>query len=144
MLFETLPLLHPAAARLLVLTAGWIHLGIVVANLFAPARLRYREELAAVTPIIRQIFFVHSAYIVLVLVGFTFLCFFFPEELTGRTKIGHALCGFLAFFWMLRGFLQTFYYDTGIKRENPRFSLLFTTAFFSLGLIFTTLAFLGA
>src|SRR6478735_6994717 len=99
MLSETLPLLHPAAAKSLVLAAGCIHFCIVVANLFAPAKLRYREELGPVTPIIRQIFFVHSAYIVLVLVGFTLLCFFFPDELTGRTRLGHALCGFLAFFW---------------------------------------------
>ena len=139
MFSEALPILHPTAARSLVFAAGVIHFCIVVANLFAPARLRYRQELAPVTPIIRQIFFVHSAYIVLVLVGFTLLCFIFPEELTGRTKLGHALCGFLAFFWMLRSFLQSFYYDPGIKRANRGFNVLFTTAFFSLGLIFTCL-----
>ena len=48
--------------------AGTLQFVIAVANFFAPAKLQYRENLAQVSPIIRQIFTVHCIYIVLVLV----------------------------------------------------------------------------
>jgi hypothetical protein len=46
---------------LLIQFAGLLQFIIAAANFFAPAKFRYRENLAKVSPIIRQIFTVHSA-----------------------------------------------------------------------------------
>jgi len=40
--------------------AGLAQLAIALANLALPKKLKYRENLARVAPIIRQIFVVHS------------------------------------------------------------------------------------
>jgi hypothetical protein len=47
--------------------AGEVHLGIMAANLPLPSRLRVRDRLAGVPRFVRQIFYVHWTYIVIVL-----------------------------------------------------------------------------
>jgi hypothetical protein len=123
---------------LLIQFAGLLQFIIAAANFFAPAKFRYRENLAKVSPIIRQIFTVHSVYIVLVLVGFSLLCFFFPRELCGASALGKCLCGFLAFFWGLRVPIQIFYYDSAVKLANPGFAFLFGLAFLLLAAVFAS------
>jgi hypothetical protein len=46
--------------------AGIVHVGIMAANIPLPGRLRVRERLAGVPNFIRQIFYVHWVYIVIV------------------------------------------------------------------------------
>ena len=54
--------------------AGLVHLAIIAANVPLPGRLRVRERLAGVPKFIRQIFYVHWLYIVIVLGMFAALC----------------------------------------------------------------------
>jgi hypothetical protein len=121
--------------------AGLVQLIIAVANFFAPAKLHYRENLAKVSPIIRQIFTVHSVYIVLVLLAFALICLLFPGDLLGADRLGKFLCGFLALFWDLRVVLQFFYYDKTVKQENPLGTFCFGAAFLFLAATFTTAIF---
>ena len=76
--------------------AGALQLITAAANFFLPTKLHYHENLAKVSPIIRQIFTVHAIYIVLVLVGFGLICLLFPHDLCGASALGKFLCGFLA------------------------------------------------
>jgi hypothetical protein len=98
--------------------AGVVHVGIMAANIPLPGRLRVRESLAGVPEYIRQIFYVHWIYIVIVLGLFAALCFGFAPELAGASALGRFLSGFMAGFWLLRIMLQIFYYDREIRREN--------------------------
>ena len=123
--------------------AGVLQFVIAVANFFAPAKLHYRENLAKVSPIIRQIFTVHSIYIVLILVGLGLICLLFPNDLCGASALGRFLCGFLAIFWGLRVVLQFTYYDSAIKKENPIGTFCFGIAFLYLATIFATATFFG-
>jgi hypothetical protein len=123
--------------------AGALQLVIAAANFFAPTILHYRENLAKVSPIIRQIFTVHSVYIILVLIGFGLICLLFPNDLCGASPLGKFLCGFLAVFWGLRVVLQFTYYDRAVKKEHPLGALFFGTAFLYLALAFTAATFFG-
>jgi len=58
------------ALLLLLWLAGLVQIAIAAANLFLPRELKYQENLERVAPIIRQIFVVHSVYIVGVLLLF--------------------------------------------------------------------------
>lgn len=120
----------------LISFAGVVHLLIAAANFFLPAMLGYRENLALVSPIIRQIFIVHSIYIVLVLIGFSSLCFFFPGELAGESPLGRSISGFLALFWLLRIGIQASYYDRAVKRRNRSGNAIFLLAFLYLAGVF--------
>jgi hypothetical protein len=116
--------------------AGFVHAGIVVANVPLPGRLRVRERLAAVPKFIRQIFYVHWAYIVIVVGLFAVLCFAFAPELAGSTSLGRFLSGFIAAFWLLRIALQILYYDHELRKENRGLDLLYIGSLLVLVLVF--------
>lgn len=116
--------------------AGAIQLVIASANFFLPKKLHYAENLRRVETIIRQVFVIHSVYIVGNLVFFAALCFLFGAELAGASALGRFLSGFLALFWLARVGVQTLYYDPEVKRQNYVFHVGFTLAFLYLGVVF--------
>jgi hypothetical protein len=120
--------------------AGFVHAGIVAANIPLPGRLRVRERLAGVPRFIRQIFYVHWLYIVIIVGLFAVLCLAFAPELAGQTGLGRFLSGFIAAFWLLRIALQIFYYDNEMRRENRGLDLLYIGSLLALVLVFGTVA----
>jgi hypothetical protein len=116
--------------------AGFAHAGIVAANVPLPGRLRVRERMAAVPRFIRQIFYVHWIYIVIVVGLFAALCFGFAQELAGSTGLGRFLSGFIAAFWLLRIALQILYYDPEVRKENRCLDLFYTSSLLLLVLVF--------
>ena len=120
----------------LIWVAGAIHAGIVSANIPLPGRLRVRENLATVPGFLRQIFYVHWLYIVVVVGFFSALCFAFARELAGASSLGHFLSAFLAAFWLSRLLLQWFYYDAGVRRANRVLDALYVLSLLVLVVIF--------
>ena len=116
--------------------AGAVHVGIIAANVPLPEKLRVRDRLAGVPRFIRQIFYVHWLYIVLVLAMFAALCFGFAPELAGATAMGRFLSAFMAGFWLLRIALQLFYYDREIRRQNRTLDALYLGALMFLVVVF--------
>ena len=116
--------------------AGAVHMGIMAANIPLPRRLLVRERLAGVPRFVRQIFYVHWVYIVIVLGMFAALCFSFAPELAGASALGRFLSGFMAGFWLLRIVLQIFYYDREVRSENQGLDLMYLGALVVLVVIF--------
>ena len=115
---------------------GAIHAGIVVANIPLPGRLRVRERLAGVPRFVRQIFYVHWLYILIVVGMFAALCFGFARELAGASTLGRFLSGFIAAFWLLRIVLQVFYYDKELRRENRALDTLYVGSLIVMVVVF--------
>lgn len=124
----------------LVWAAGAVQLVIVGANAIVPKKFQYRENLAKLSPMVRQVFVVHSIYIVLVLLGFCGVCFLFASKLVGHDPLGRSLSAFLAFFWLLRIVFQIFYYDAEFRRQHRLADVSYTLACFFLGGVFATAA----
>ncbi len=108
--------------------AGLVQVAIAFANLFLPAKLKYRENLARVAPIIRQIFVVHSLYIVGVVLLFAAVTFEFAGELASGHGLGRFLAAAIAIFWLVRVPLQIFYYDPNLRRAHRAGDLGMTLA----------------
>lgn len=123
--------------------AGIVLLLIAAANIAAPRKLGYRENLARVAPIVRQVFVLHSVYILTVVLGIAGLCLFFAPELAGASPLGRAISGFLALFWLSRTCFQVVYIDGEIKRANPLENAAYTLATAALGVVFALAAFRG-
>ena len=123
------------AIRLLWI-AGAIHAGIVLANAALPGRLRVRENLADLPVFLKQIFYVHWIYIVLVVGVFSVLCFRFARDLAGASPLGRFLSAFICGFWLLRIFLQCLYYDRGVRRANRVLDSLYILSLIALTGIF--------
>ena len=112
----------------LVWAAGAVQLVMLGANVVVPKKFQYRENLAKVSPMVRQVFMVHSIYIGLVLLGFCGACFLFASRLVGDDPLGRSLSAFLAFFWLLRIVLQIFYYDADFRRQHRLADVAYTLA----------------
>ena len=117
----------PTLASLLW-TAGFVQIAISAANLYLPAKLKYGENLERVAPIIRQIFFVHSAYVVGVVLLFAGISFAFANELASGHGLGRFLAASMAVFWLVRAPVQIFYYDASLRRSNRVGDLAFIAA----------------
>src|SRR6185503_14169974 len=85
---------------LLILIAGVLHFGILIASALTPRVLDWRGELAKLDRLTQQLVWVHGAFIVLVIVGFGLLSVTLPAELASGTLLARAVCGFIAFFWI--------------------------------------------
>ena len=111
---------------LLLWIAGFVQLAIASANVLLPAKLNYRENLSRVSPIIRQIFVVHSLYIVGVVLLFAAVTFGFAGDLASGHGLGRFLAAAIAVFWLVRAPVQLLYYDAGLRRENRWSDIAFT------------------
>ena len=96
--------------------AGVIQLVIIAVNLLLPGKLRVREQLATAPRFIRQIFYAHWAYIVLVLGLFSALS---------------------------RLAVQWAYYDRDMRRANRTLDSLYSVAVMILSIVFGLAAGLG-
>ncbi|HKQ87005.1 MAG TPA: hypothetical protein VJS43_09560 [Candidatus Acidoferrales bacterium] len=126
---------------LLLWIAGAVQLVIAFANLILPGKLKYRENLARVTPIVRQIFVVHSAYIVSTVVLFAAITFGFASELASGRGLGRFLAAAIALFWLCRIPVQFFYYEKTLRRENRSGDAAIILALFFLAATYATAAF---
>lgn len=120
----------------LIWVAGAIQGGIVLVNGILPGRLRVREKMEDVPTFLKQIFYVHWIYLVLIVGWFSALCFGFAGELSGGSALGRFLSGFIAVFWLLRVALQCFYYDRAVRRANRQLDAVYLASLVALSLIF--------
>ncbi len=116
--------------------AGAVQLVILAANFFLPKKLRCRENLSRVSPMIRSVFVVHWVYIALVLGIFSALSFWFAPELAGASRLGRFLSATIPVFWLLRVPIQLFAYDPELRRQNRLGDVIFLAAFSYLGIVF--------
>jgi hypothetical protein len=103
---------------ILIWAAGAVQLAILAANFVVPGKLRCRENLARVSPMIRSLFIVHWSYIILMLALFATICFGFAPELAGGSRLGHFMSAAIALFWLPRIPIQLFVYDRELRRQH--------------------------
>lgn len=128
----------------LIQLAGLAQVALIPVNFIAPYKLRYAASLAGATPVVRNIFYVHAGYIVLVLAGLGALCLGAAEFLGSGAPLARWTCGYLAAFWGIRVLVQLFYYDRAERRRNRALDVAFLGLFGSLALVFAAAAAGGA
>lgn len=120
--------------------AGGIQAGIVFANFLLPRMLRVRDGVISLPPFLKQVFYVHWLYIVIVVGFFSALSFGFAHELSGASALGRFLSAFMAAFWLLRIVLQWFYYDPVTRHQRRFLDMLYTASLIALVGIFAIAA----
>ena len=105
-----------------------------------PRMLRVREGVLSLPRFLKQVFYVHWTYIVIVVGFFSVLCFAFARELSGASALGRFLSVFMAAFWLLRIALQWFYYDRATMRQHRFLYAFYSASLIALVAIFGTAA----
>jgi hypothetical protein len=91
---------------------------LVVVNVCVPYRFHWRDELARLSLLNRQIFQAHSIFIVLTLGLFSALLLSSSEALLEPTRLSRAILIGLTIFWTLRMLMQWFFYSPDVWRGN--------------------------
>jgi hypothetical protein len=108
---------------LLLWLAGFVQVAIASANLFLPAKFKYRENLSRVAP---KIFVVHSVCIVGMVLLFAAVTFGYAGDLVSGHGLGRFLAVAIAVFWLFRVRVQFLYYDPMLRKENRWGDIAFT------------------
>ncbi len=90
----------------LVFLAGAAHLGILIASALVPFRLSWRKELAVLSTLHRQMYWVYGGYVVLAIVAFAAISMMNAEEIAGGSGLARGFCLYVAIFWAVRVCLQ--------------------------------------
>jgi hypothetical protein len=104
--------------------AGALLLLLAAAHPFFPKQLGWKEDLAKLTLLNRQIFLVHVGFIVLILVLFGTLALGFAGDLVAPSRLAAAVLGGLTLFWGLRLLTQQLIYDRSLWRGHRRNTVL--------------------
>jgi hypothetical protein len=119
--------------------AGCLLLALAAMHFFLPKRFNWSEELARLSLLNRQIFIVHTLFIVLVLTMMGALSLFFGSLLLSGSPLARVVLGALALFWIARFVVQLFVYDKSLwrgDRFNTRAHLAFTALWAYLSAVY--------
>jgi hypothetical protein len=116
----------------LIMIGGLCQFGILIASAAAPRLLDWKQSLAPLTPLNRQIIWIHGAYVAGCIVAFGLLSVAAPQLLADGSPLARIVCGFIAGFWGVRLLLQWFVLD---PREHIR-TLRLAVGYHCLTLVF--------
>jgi len=102
----------------LIFFGGLLHFGILIASALVPRVLDWKACLAGLQPLVRQLFWVHGGFIVLVIIGFGLLSIVLPQELCTGEPLARAVSLLIAVFWGARLVVQCCYFDASAYLET--------------------------
>ena len=86
--------------------AGCAHFSILCASALVPLRLNWKQDLACLPTLHRQMYWVYAAYVVLSIIAFGLISVVAATELAQGSLLARAFCGYVAVFWGIRLGLQ--------------------------------------
>ena len=95
----------------LLLIGGLLQLSILIASALVPRVLAWREALRTIDPLLRQLIWVHGAFIVLTIVGMATLSLTMAGSLADGSPLARGVCGFIGAFWLARLVVQFTVFD---------------------------------
>lgn len=98
--------------------AGWALALLTIAGFWIPSALEWKEKLACLTPLMKELWWTYSGYVWGCHVFFTVILLGFPEWLMGRTGPAIALNILLVLWWALRLGLQFFGFDLSEVKDT--------------------------
>jgi hypothetical protein len=116
---------------------------LALAHVDFSKRFHWQEELARVSLLNRQIFFVHSFFVCLVLVQMGLLCLLAPQTLLAPSPLGLYVTAGFTVFWTIRLWSQWFVYDWRLwmgKRLETFMHIIFTALWSYYVAVFATVA----
>lgn len=94
---------------------GALLLGLTFLHVGFPRYFKWKSEFSGVSLINRQMMYIHTLFIAIVLLLMGLLCLSSATDLTG-TVLGRRICLGMAFFWLLRLIVQFFGYSSRLWR----------------------------
>ena len=90
----------------LIRLAGGAQLSILIASSLVPFRLNFKSDLAALSPLHRQLYWTYGGYVVMGIVTLGVISLTCADELASGSRLARAVCIYGALFWGIRLCLQ--------------------------------------
>ncbi|HEY1065935.1 MAG TPA: hypothetical protein VGE52_07490 [Pirellulales bacterium] len=90
----------------LILLAGAMHFGILIASAIVPFQLNWREELSSLPKLHMQMYWTYGGYVVLAIVAIGAISVANASEIAAGSGLARGFCGYAAVFWGVRVALQ--------------------------------------
>lgn len=90
----------------LIFLAGIGQIGVLIASALVPFQLKWKTELAVLSRLHRQMYWVYGGYVVLAITAFGLISVFNSAELAGGSGLARCVCGYIGVFWGVRLVLQ--------------------------------------
>ena len=97
---------------------GVLLIALAAMHPYFARRFRWREELAGVSLFTRQVFWVHSLFIALILLQFGLVSLLFSRALLEPSLLGRVILAGFVSFWGIRLLAQHFIYSPKLWRGN--------------------------
>jgi len=91
--------------------AGIAHFGILIASANVPKALDWKNALAPLPKMLRQMFWVYGWFIVLIIISFGTITLVHAETLAAGGELARWINGFIFVFWFVRLMVQFFVFD---------------------------------
>jgi hypothetical protein len=121
----------------LIFLAGAAQLCILIASALVPFRLQWTTELAVLSRLHRQMYWVYGGYVVLAITMFGLVSLFNARELASGSRLARWVCGYNAVFWGVRLVLQ---WILDVKEHLSRWWL--RLGYYTLTVLFASLTLL--
>lgn len=122
-----------------VIAAGLALFLVAAAGCFVPRVLRWREDVARLRPLNRQVFWTYSGYILCTNLCMAALATFAPDWLLSGSPLAAAVSGYICVYWGARLVIQFVYYDRSDAPSGAFYELAhyaFAAIFLYLTLVF--------
>jgi len=122
-----------------LLFAGLALVVLSIASFWIPKALQWREKLADLTPLLRDMFWTYSIYIWASHVFFAVLALGYRDWLLGQSGAAALISGFIALWWLARLAMQFFGFNLSEIEDswqNRMAKHLLTALFIFLTVIF--------
>lgn len=83
-------------------------LSVLVASALVPVHLKWKETLADLPPLVRQLFWIYGGYVVLSIISLGLICIVNARELAEGSLLAKSYCAYGAAFWGIRLSFQPF------------------------------------
>ena len=120
----------------LIRVGGLLHFGILIASALVPQVLDWKSELKKLSPITRQLVWVHGVFIVITIIALGTIATINAPALAVGGTLGRCVCAFVGLFWLARLSLQFVLFDPKPFLVNPILKL----GYHGLTVVFTYLA----
>lgn len=90
----------------LIFAGGLMHFGILIASALVPFRLDWKNELASLSKLHWQMYWVYGGYVVLSIIAFGIISVTNAAEIAEGSGLARAFCGYVCIFWLIRLGLQ--------------------------------------
>jgi hypothetical protein len=122
---------------------GFLLISLAMVHIVFPKYFNWKNELGTLSLINRQMMYIHTFFIALVLLLMGVLCLTSSKEIM-TTELGNRLCLGFAIFWAIRLFIQFFGYSSDLwkgKKFEGAIHILFSFIWLYFSVVFFWLYF---